>query len=381
MIYSLILIYNRTGDKLLLRRQKNGNLKFVGGPVRDDEFPPAAVHSIIRADCGLSSDEVVLTRLMDIHYYLEKETMIVYAGRYVKHDSFLLNSEHLEWVTPDEDFFSRTKEADRANIRHILERVNANSMAILGIAPRPSNVPQAGAVKDNAEQIIGSNHYKYADSADMLVELWDKTAFRLMYKGVAAPFGRYMETFLNLDAAENRLALKCDGHMYSIAKSTVFEVAEVCPRGKFKGVLLYEEGEDEPVFFSTEQIIEAKPKAAAMRFCSAVKKHEISKEKAFKAMCNVSFYIIGTLPDKENGSDFGLSSFDNGKRGQSVRLFLTESAAEKYKEENFTVSKYSLKNIAFMISGLFGIVIEPDQVCSLEFSVQELQELVKDNLR
>lgn len=376
MIYSLILIFNRTGDKLLLRRQQNGNLKFVGGPIREDEFPLAAVHSIIRADCGLSSDEVVLTHIMDTHYYPEKDTMLVYAGRYVKHDSFLLNSEHLEWVTPDEEFFSRTGEADRANIRHILERVNANSEAVLGIAPRPLNIPQTKGARDEAERTVGSNHFKYADNADMLVERWDEPAFKLMYKAVAPPFGRYMETFLSLDAAENRLALKCDGHMYSIAKSTVFEIAEGSVLARMKGVLLYEDG-DEPVFFSVEQINEAKPKAAAMRFCAEVKKHEISKERAFRSMSDVKFYTVGTLPDKESGNDFGLQSFENGKGGKSVRLFLTESAAEKYNEENLPVSKYSLKKIAFMLSGLFGIVIEPSQKCCLEFSAQELAELVK----
>lgn len=126
--YNCIMIYDRTGEKLLFcKRRKDpykGKYNLVGGKIEPGEDGFAAAYRELEEETGISRGQVTLRHMMDFTYHNQACYVEVYVGR-LSEDVVLREEKNpLVFLTvAKEDFFSLEKYAGEGNIGHMAEQV------------------------------------------------------------------------------------------------------------------------------------------------------------------------------------------------------------------------------------------------------------------
>ena len=122
--YNAILIYDTSGERLLFcHRRKEpymGKYNFVGGKIEAGEDGFTSAYRELFEETGITREDVSLSHLMDLTYYVSDFYLEIYAGR-LKHPVKLIEEKNpLVWFQETEDFFNVEKFAGDGNIGHIL---------------------------------------------------------------------------------------------------------------------------------------------------------------------------------------------------------------------------------------------------------------------
>lgn len=125
--YNCIMVYSRTDNMLLLCKRSHdpyeGMYNFVGGKIEPGETGAEAAYRELEEETGITSDDIVLSHMMDITYYNQECYVEVYAGVLDKEVTLRSEKHPLFWFPADEDFFDTERFAGEGNIGHMVEQM------------------------------------------------------------------------------------------------------------------------------------------------------------------------------------------------------------------------------------------------------------------
>lgn len=126
--YNLIVVYDQNEQKLLMcKRTKEpykDMLNFVGGKIEAGETDEEAAYRELFEETGISSDDIILTHIMNFIYHLSQNELDVYAGKLKASVSLREEKNKLFWIDRSENFCDMTRFAGECNIEHILQQVD-----------------------------------------------------------------------------------------------------------------------------------------------------------------------------------------------------------------------------------------------------------------
>lgn len=126
--YNLIVVYDQNEQKLLMCKRKKepykDMLNFVGGKIEPGETDEEAAYRELFEETGISSDNIVLTHIMNFIYHLSENELDVYAGKLKANVSLREEENKLFWIDRSENFCDMTRFAGECNIEHILQQVD-----------------------------------------------------------------------------------------------------------------------------------------------------------------------------------------------------------------------------------------------------------------
>lgn len=126
--YNLIVVYDQNEQKLLMcKRTKEpykDMLNFVGGKIEAGETDEEAAYRELFEETGISSDDIILTHIMNLVYHLSQNELDVYAGKLKASVSLREEKNKLFWIDRSENFCDMTRFAGECNIEHILQQVD-----------------------------------------------------------------------------------------------------------------------------------------------------------------------------------------------------------------------------------------------------------------
>ena len=125
--YNLIVVYNKTADRLLMCRRSHdpykGMSNFVGGKIEPGEDGLAAAYRELEEETAITSQDITLTHFIDFTYHLSDCYVEVYVGRLNKEVSVHGEENELYWSGTDCNFFDMEQYAGEGNIGHIMTHV------------------------------------------------------------------------------------------------------------------------------------------------------------------------------------------------------------------------------------------------------------------
>lgn len=125
--YNVIVVYNKTADRLLMCRRSHepykGMSNFVGGKIEPGEDGLAAAYRELEEETAITSQDITLTHFIDFTYHLSDCYVEVYVGRLNKEVSVHGEENELYWSGTDCDFFDMEQYAGEGNIGHIMTHV------------------------------------------------------------------------------------------------------------------------------------------------------------------------------------------------------------------------------------------------------------------
>ena len=121
----LILVFDKGLNRMLMcKRSKapyQGLLNLAGGKVEPKEDSVTAAHRELEEETSISREDIVLTHLMDLTYYLHGRILEVYVGR-LKSDISVFGSENKLFWLPIQDYRTCSEWlAGDDNVEHIIE--------------------------------------------------------------------------------------------------------------------------------------------------------------------------------------------------------------------------------------------------------------------
>ena len=133
--YNAIVVFDETGEKILMcRRRKNpfkGLSNFVGGKIEQNEDDLSAAYRELEEETTITKNDIVLSRLMDFTYYLDDFLLQVYVGKLNKMVVVSGDENELYWSTLDHDFFDTSQYAGEGNIGHIMRNIERAKEVLL----------------------------------------------------------------------------------------------------------------------------------------------------------------------------------------------------------------------------------------------------------
>ena len=124
---NVILVYSKDENKILMcKREKEpykGKFNLVGGKVEKDEDELHAAYRELCEETGITSDDIVLTHIMNFQYIMQDMELEVYAGKLNKDIKLIEEVNKLYWINKNENFFDLEKYAGEGNIGHMLQQV------------------------------------------------------------------------------------------------------------------------------------------------------------------------------------------------------------------------------------------------------------------
>lgn len=125
--YNVIVVYNKTADRLLMCRRSHepykGMSNFVGGKIEPGEDGLAAAYRELEEETAITSQDITLKHFIDFTYHLSDCYVEVYVGRLNKEVSVHGEENELYWSGTDCDFFDMEQYAGEGNIGHIMTHV------------------------------------------------------------------------------------------------------------------------------------------------------------------------------------------------------------------------------------------------------------------
>ena len=124
---NVILVYNKDENEILMcKREKEpykGKFNLVGGKVEKNENELHAAYRELCEETGITSDDIVLTHIMNFQYIMQDMELEVYAGKLDKDIELIEEVNKLYWINKNENFFDLEKYAGEGNIGHMLQQV------------------------------------------------------------------------------------------------------------------------------------------------------------------------------------------------------------------------------------------------------------------
>lgn len=133
--FNLIVVYDQNEQKLLMcKRVKEpykDMLNFVGGKIEKNENGIDAAYRELEEETGITQDDISLSHIMDITYYLENCYLEVYVGKLNKIIDVKGTENKLCWTALDSNFFDETQYAGEGNIGHIIRHIQMHKDELL----------------------------------------------------------------------------------------------------------------------------------------------------------------------------------------------------------------------------------------------------------
>ena len=124
---NVILVYNKDENEILMcKREKEpykGKFNLVGGKAEKNENELHAAYRELCEETGITSDDIVLTHIMNFQYIMQDMELEVYAGKLNKDIELIEEVNKLYWINKNENFFDLEKYAGEGNIGHMLQQV------------------------------------------------------------------------------------------------------------------------------------------------------------------------------------------------------------------------------------------------------------------
>ncbi len=125
--YNLIVVFNKSLDKVLLCKRKKqpylGLYNFVGGKIEKGENSQKAAYRELFEETGIKKEQILLTHFCDFHYYFDDCYVEVYSGKLNEDVSLIDETNPLCWGDANDNFFNMEKYAGEGNMGHILEEI------------------------------------------------------------------------------------------------------------------------------------------------------------------------------------------------------------------------------------------------------------------
>ena len=124
---NVILVYNKDENEILMcKREKEpykGKFNLLGGKAEKNENELHAAYRELCEETGITSDDIVLTHIMNFQYIMQDMELEVYAGKLNKDIELIEEVNKLYWINKNENFFDLEKYAGEGNIGHMLQQV------------------------------------------------------------------------------------------------------------------------------------------------------------------------------------------------------------------------------------------------------------------
>jgi 8-oxo-dGTP diphosphatase len=133
--YNCIMVFNKDRSKLLFcKRRKDpyeGLYNLVGGKIEQGENGFIAAYRELEEETGITSDDIILSHMMDFTYYNQDCYVEVYAGTTNDNMELIEEAHPLFWLDTEQDFFALDRFAGEGNIGHMIEQVKRYGMGYL----------------------------------------------------------------------------------------------------------------------------------------------------------------------------------------------------------------------------------------------------------
>lgn len=125
---NVVFVFDKDEKNILMcKREKEpykGKFNLVGGKVEEAEDELTAAYRELQEETGITSDDIVLTNIMNLEYKILDMELEVYAGKLNKEVELVEEVNKLYWMNKTENFFDMDKFAGEGNIGHMLKQVD-----------------------------------------------------------------------------------------------------------------------------------------------------------------------------------------------------------------------------------------------------------------
>lgn len=125
---NVVFVFDKDENNILMcKREKEpykGKFNLVGGKVEEAEDELTAAYRELQEETGITSDDIVLTNIMNLEYKILDMELEVYVGKLNKEVELVEEVNKLYWMKKSENFFDMDKFAGEGNIGHMLMQVD-----------------------------------------------------------------------------------------------------------------------------------------------------------------------------------------------------------------------------------------------------------------
>ncbi len=125
---NVVFVFDKDENNILMcKREKEpykGKFNLVGGKVEEAEDELTAAYRELQEETGITSDDIVLTNIMNFEYKIPDMELEVYVGKLNKEVELVEEVNKLYWIDKKENFFDMDKFAGEGNIGHMLMQVD-----------------------------------------------------------------------------------------------------------------------------------------------------------------------------------------------------------------------------------------------------------------
>lgn len=125
---NVVFVFDKDEKNILMcKREKEpykGKFNLVGGKVEEYEDELTAAYRELQEETGITSDDIVLTNIMNFEYKILDMELEVYVGKLNKEVELVEEVNKLYWMKKSENFFDMDKFAGEGNIGHMLMQVD-----------------------------------------------------------------------------------------------------------------------------------------------------------------------------------------------------------------------------------------------------------------
>lgn len=125
---NVVFVFDKDENNILMcKREKEpykGKFNLVGGKVEEAEDELTAAYRELQEETGITSDDIVLTNIMNLEYKILDMELEVYVGKLNKEVELVEEVNKLYWMKKSENFFDMDKFAGEGNIGHMLKQVD-----------------------------------------------------------------------------------------------------------------------------------------------------------------------------------------------------------------------------------------------------------------
>lgn len=131
---NVTIVYNEDMSKILMcYRSKDpykGLYNLVGGKLEENEDSYNAAYRELEEETGITKDDIKLTYLMDMNYYINEIELQIFVGKLNKEVELIEEVNKLSWFDSKDNFFDLTRFAGDGNIGHMIEQVKLHKNKI-----------------------------------------------------------------------------------------------------------------------------------------------------------------------------------------------------------------------------------------------------------
>lgn len=128
------IVYNKDLSKILMcYRSKDpykGLYNLVGGKLEENEDSYDAAYRELEEETGITKDDIILTHLMDMNYYINEIELQIFVGKLNKDVNLIEEVNKLYWFDSNDNFYDMERFAGEGNIGHMIEQIKIHKSEI-----------------------------------------------------------------------------------------------------------------------------------------------------------------------------------------------------------------------------------------------------------